>query len=326
MKRQRFGPTDEQVSSIIQGCMQIASDWDGDPNDEAAKRTFKTLDTALECGIDFFDHADVYGRNKCEQLFGHWLSANKGLREKIFIQTKCGIRIDIRGYDFSAEYIQRSVEGSLKRLQIEQIDCLMLHRPDALAEPEQVAQAFDQLHAAGKVRHFGVSNQNAGLLELMRANIKFPIVANQVEMSLMHAGLLDAATDWNAGPDWGYAPGAPTIPDVTFPYCHQHQITIQAYSPVARGLLTGKACPADDARADRVATVMPVIQELAKEMDVPVEAIVIGWLLSHPAQIQPILGTVNPDRIRASCRAADISLSRGQWYRLYVAARGRRVP
>ena len=316
MKRQRFGSTNEEVSSMVQGCLRIAPrDWSGDPNSDSVKSVFEGLDTALECGIDVFDHADIYGAGRCEELFGHWLAAHRNLREKIFIQTKCGVRPGV--YDFSGRHIQSSVEASLKRLQIEQIDCILLHRPDVLMQVEEVGNAFDQLHAAGKVRYFGVSNHHAGLLELLRAGLSQPIVANQVELSLIHTGILDAGPDWNAR-------DTQMPPDPTFSYCHQHHITIQAWSPVVGGLLTGRACPADNPRAEQVAVAWPVIQELAKEKEVSVEAVVIGWLLHHPAQIQPIFGTVNPDRIRASCQATDVSFSREQWYRLYVAGRGGR--
>ena len=320
MKQQTFGPTSEELSCVIQGCMGLARDWDGDPNGEAARRVFRALDTALECGIDFFDHADIYGAGRCEELFGHWLAANPQVRERIFVQTKCGIRPDIRGYDFSAAHIRQSVDKSLERLQVEHLDCLLLHRPDVLMRPDEVAGAFDSLHAAGKVRHFGVSNHHAGLVELLRAHLNQPIVANQVQLNLFHTGMLDAGPDWNVQ-------GSEVLPDATIPYCMQHKITVQAWSPMAGGLLAGAPCAADDRRAERVAAVWPVVQELAKQKDASTEAIVLAWLLHHPARIQPIIGTVNPKRIEASCRAVDVVLSKEEWYRLYVAGRGgRSVP
>lgn len=232
MKQQRFGTTSEELSRIVQVCMGLARDWDGDPKGEAARCAFRALDTALECGIDVFDHADIYSAGRCEELFGHWLAANPQVRERIFVQTKCGIRPDIRGYDFSAAYLRQSVDRSLERLQVEYLDCLLLHRPDLLMQPDEVARTFDSLHAAGKVRHFGMSNQHAGLLELLRAHLDHPIVANQVELSLLHTGMLDAGPDWNVQ-------GAEAPPDTTIPYCMQHKITIQAWSPMAHGLLAG---------------------------------------------------------------------------------------
>ena len=248
--------------------------------------------------------------------------ASPGLRERMVLQSKCGIRFadDPPGtpgrYDFSHAHIVASVDGSLSRLDVDHLDVLLLHRPDALVEPEEVARAFDELHAAGKVRHFGVSNHTAGQIELLRRHVRQPLIANQVEVSLLHHHLIDDGVVANTtGHAYASASG-------TLDYCRLHDIRVQAWSPLAGGRLATTSEFADPVvRATSV-----LLRHLAEDKGVAPEAIQLAWLLRHPAGLQPIVGTTDPVRLAACCAADDITLSREEWYALFTAARGGRVP
>ena len=311
------------ASRIAYGCMQLSRAWDATPVTADERRQAQRLvETALAGGITLFDHADIYARGKSERIFGDVLRASPGLRERMVLQSKCGIRFadDPPGtpgrYDFSHAHIVASVDGSLARLGVDRLDVLLLHRPDALVEPEEVARAFDDLHAAGKVRHFGVSNHTAGHIELLRRHVRQPLVANQVEVSLLHHHLIDDGVVANTtGHVYASAAG-------TLDYCRLHDIRVQAWSPLAGGKLATTSEFADPV----IRTTSTLLRQLAEEKGVTPEAIQLAWLLRHPAGIQPIVGTTDPVRLAACCAADGITLSREEWYALFTAARGDRVP
>lgn len=311
------------ASRIAYGCMQLSRAWDATPvTAEERRQAQRLVETALAGGITLFDHADIYARGKSEQIFGDVLRASPGLRERVVLQSKCGIRFadDPPGtpgrYDFSHTHIVASVEGSLLRLGVDHLDVLLLHRPDALVEPDEVARAFDDLHATGKVRHFGVSNHTAGQIELLRRRVRQPLVANQVEASLLHHYLIDDGMVANTtGHVYASAAG-------TLDYCRLHDIRVQAWSPLAGGKLATTSEFADPV----VRGTSLLLRQLAEAKNVTPEAIQLAWLLRHPAGLQPIVGTTDPARLAACCAADGVTLSREEWYALFTAARGGRVP
>lgn len=304
--------------------MGLGGGWNDAAIDESHVREAEAaLDAALEVGINFFDHADIYTRGKAETVFGRVLKGRPGLREHVFLQTKCGIRfgegprVPAR-YDFSACHILASVEGSLARLGVEYLDVLLLHRPDPLVEGEEVAEAFHRLNADGKVRHFGVSNMSEGQIRYLQAWLDVPVIVNQLEMGLTRIGFLETGVHVNQS-----AAQANTFPDGTLEYCRLENIQLQAWSPLAKGYLSGRSL--DDA-PESVRATAALVAEMAAERGVSREAVVIAWLLAHPAGIQPVIGTKTPERIRACAEALGLNLSREDWYALYVTARGRPLP
>jgi predicted oxidoreductase len=246
------------------------------------------------------------------------------LRQKISLESKCGIRLSgdpapsspLR-YDFSYEHILRSVEGSLKRLQTDYLDVLLLHRPDPLVEPEEVARAFDELEKSGKVRYFGVSNHTAAEIALLQKYLRQKIVINQVEFNLIHLHLIDAGVIFNQDNP------RLTRNEGTLEYCREHEITLQAWSPLAVGRLTGRASKKE---LQFVTQTAAQVSQLASEKGVPGEAILIAWILRHPARIQPIIGTTSPERIRSACHGDRLDLTREEWYALFASARGEELP
>ena len=326
MKTQPLVNTPLEVSRIAYGCMQIGGRWDSTPLLDQTKRdALAAIRTALELGINFFDHADIYCRGKSEEVFSAIWQESPGLREKIILQTKCGIRLPgdpigstFTRYDFSYEHLVNSVEGSLQRLKTDYLDILLLHRPDALVEPEEVAHAFDALHHSGKVRFFGVSNHTAAQIVLLQKHLNQPLVANQLQLSLLHTHLLDEGIAANQDRPVRLIRGEGTLE-----YCRLHDITIQAWAPLAGGAVVGNF---GDRPTDAAAKVTTLVAELAREKDVSREAIAVAWLLRHPARIQPIVGTTKPDRIRAACEADMVELTREEWYQLFIAGRDDRLP
>ena len=311
------------ASRIGYGCMHLSRAWDASPITADERRSAQRLvETALAHGITLFDHADIYARGKSEQVFGDVLRASPGLRAKMVLQSKCGIRFadDPPGapqrYDFSHAHIVASVEGSLARLGVDHLDILLLHRPDPLVEPDEVARAFDALHASGKVRHFGVSNHTPGQIDLLRRHVRQPLVANQVEISLLHLPLIDEGVVANTT-GHAYASAAGTLD-----YCRLHDIRVQAWSPLASGKLASTSGFSDPAVRDTAT----LLRQLADAKGVTPEAIQLAWLLRHPAGIQPIVGTTDPVRLVACAAADEVPLSREEWYALFTAARGGRVP
>lgn len=324
MKTYQIPGIDPPASRIAYGCMNLGGGWGDEPvTAYDRKRAVAAVAAALEGGINFFDHADIYMCGKSEEVFAGALRELGVARDQVVLQSKCGIRLagspspDSPGrYDFSYQHITASVEGILRRLDTDYLDILLLHRPDPLVEPEEVARAFDELHSSGKVRVFGVSNHTGPQIDLLQASLDQPLVVNQLELNLLHSFLIDdgvladqrEAVYANAGG--------------TLDYCRLHGIRVQAWSPAARGVL---ANPPDDAPANVRAAAALVVQ-LAAEKETTSAAIVLAWLLRHPAGLQPIIGTTNPQRIAASCLADAVILSREEWYRLFIAARGGPLP
>ena len=305
MKRIKIANSDLNVSEISLGCMRIA---------EMSHPEIATLiHTALDAGIDFFDHADIYGGGQSEERFSAALDMNPALRERMILQTKCGIRQG--SFDFSKEHILNAVDGSLKRLRTDYVDVLLLHRPDALVEPEEVAEAFTILERSGKVRHFGVSNQNPMQIELLRKFVKQPILFNQLQFSITNTGMIDAGINVNMEID-------PSIDrdGSILDYCRLHEITIQPWSPFQYGFFEGVFLD-----NDKFPELNRAIDALAAAKGVTNSAIAIAWILRHPAKMQPIVGTTKPERVKEICKASDITLSRQEWYEIYRAA-GNKLP
>jgi len=314
LKTLRIPRTDLEVSRIAYGCMQLSKAWDDAPITalEIAS-TLRLVEVALEQGITLFDHADIYARGKSELLFGEALRQMPGLRERIVLQSKCGIRFADTPqvgmparYDFSRDHLLDSVEGSLRRLGTDRLDLLMLHRPDPLMQPEEVASAFDALYRSGKVRYFGVSNHSASQVSLLQKFVDQPLVVNQIEVSLRHHYPISETILGNQ-PGGTYAGATGTLD-----YCREHEILVQAWSPLAGGKLSGPAAA--------------LVAEFAQAKGTSPEAVLLAWLLKHPAPIQPIVGTTNPERLAASCAADVVELSREEWYGLLAAVRGLGVP
>jgi predicted oxidoreductase len=305
MNKLNVANSDLTVSEISLGCMRIA---------ELTKPEIERLiRTALEEGIDFFDHADIYGGGECEAKFADALEMTPRVRETMLIQSKCGIRKG--AFDFSKAHILAAVDGSLQRLRTDYLDVLLLHRPDALVEPEEVADAFTTLQTAGKVRHFGVSNQNPMQIELLKRYVTQPILFNQLQLSITNTGMIDAGLNVNM------EIGASVDRDgSTLDYCRLHDITIQPWSPFQYGFFEGTFLG-----NPKFPELNRKIDEVAARYGVTNTAIAIAWLLRHPAHMQPILGTTNPQRVKDACRASEIRLSRQEWYEIYLAA-GNKLP
>lgn len=296
---------DIKVSQVALGCMRI------DRLDDA--QADKYVNTALEYGYNYFDHADIYGGGKCEEVFGGVLSRNKSLRDKIIIQTKCGIR---RGmYDFSKEHIINSVDNSLKRLGVEQIDVLLLHRPDLLMEPCEVAEAFDELQSSGKVANFGVSNFSALQIELLKTCVKQDLKINQMQLSLVNAGMISSGANVNLNNKDGV-----NCDGYLRDYCRLHNITIQPWSPLQHGFIDGPFLTNPD-----FSKINEKVKQMAEKYGVSDTGMAIAWLLRLPDKMQPIVGSTNLDRIKQIAEATEISLSKEDWYDLYLTA-GYRLP
>ena len=305
MKYIKIANSDLNASQIALGCAGIG---------HLSNQEITTLvHASLAEGINFFDHADVYGDGQSEAKFAEALDMNPRLRETMILQTKCGIR---KGYfDFSKEHILEAVDGSLKRLRTDFVDVLLLHRPDALVEPEEVAEAFTILQDSGKVKHFGVSNQNPMQIELLKKFVKQKLIINQLQMSVAHTGMIDAGFTVNMKMDASVDRDGSILD-----YCRLHDMTIQAWSPFRYGYFDGIFL--DNPKFPEL---NQTINAIASAKGVTNTTIVVAWLLRHPARIQPILGTSNPARLKESCKAADITLSRPEWYEIYLAA-GNKLP
>lgn len=309
------------ASRIVLGCMGLGGDWSHAPYGvEHVRQAEAAVEAALSIGITMYDHADIYTRGKAEQVFGQVLKGQPGLRERLVIQSKCGIQLEEPGkpprFNFSKAHILSSVDGTLERLGIDYLDILLLHRPDPLMEPDEIAEAFAVLKQSGKVRHFGVSNMNSGQIRFLQRALPDPLVVNQLEMSLARHDWIDQGVYVNQkkGVSVHFEEGL-------MEYMQMENIQIQAWGPLAQGRFSGK--PREDAtEAERYAA--ELVLKLANERDTTPEAIVLAWLMRHPARIQPVIGTVNPERILA-CRDAERQselMSRDEWWLLYSAARG----
>jgi predicted oxidoreductase len=301
MKTITLGLSNLETPAIALGCMRI--------NGVSPGEAEAFVKAALDLGANFFDHADIYGGGTCESIFAEAIGMNPGVREKIILQTKCGIRPGL-AFDFSRQHILESAEGSLKRLKTEYIDILLLHRPDALMEPEEVASAFEELYRSGKVRHFGVSNQNPGQIRLLQKYLKRPIVANQLQLSITNAAMITQGFHVNMQDE-----EAVNRDGGILDFCRLEDIAIQAWSPFQYGFFQGtflgnKEFPQLNAKIDTV----------AKKYSVSNTAVVIAWLLRHPARFQPVTGTMNRRRLEDCVRGTEITLTREEWYEIYLSA------
>jgi predicted oxidoreductase len=317
--------TDLEVSRLAFGCMGLGGGWAPDTEltsvHEQQAREF--LDVAGEVGANFFDHANIYARGRAEEVFGRVLKERPSLRDRIVIQSKCGIRLaneppgTPNRFDFSRDHILESVDAILARLRTDRLDILLLHRPDPLWEGEEIAEAFERLRVSGKVRYFGVSNQNRFQMEYLQSFLTEPLVVNQVEMNLLHPGFVEVSISFNQA-----SPRYPDGWEGTVEYCRAKGVLLQAWSPLAQGILMGNV----DSKPDNIRKTAALVQELAQEHQTTAEAILVAWLLKHPAKIQPILGTTRPDRLRSCAEALSVTLTREEWYSLFAAARGAPMP
>ena len=299
MKKIKFGSTDLEVSSVILGLMRINN----------AKDPVAVLTTAVENGITFFDHADIYGGGECETIFADALAQTDYKREDLFIQSKCGI-VPGKMFDFSKEHIIASVESSLKRLKMDYLDSLLLHRPDTLVEPEEVAAAFDELEKAGKVKHFGVSNQNPGQIELLKKYVSQPLLANQLQFGIMHTGMIDQGIHVNMTDS-----GSVDHDGGILEYSRLNDMTIQAWSPYQYGFFEGVFIG-----NDKFPELNAKLEKLAEKYQTTATGIASAWILRHPANMQVIAGTMTPHRIEEIAKASTIVLTRQEWYEVYLAA------
>lgn len=294
-----------EVSQVALGCMRIADFTDCEADNY--------ISTAVELGYNYFDHADIYGGGKCEEVFGNALRRNKSLRDKIIIQTKCGIRKGM--YDFSKEHIISSVDDSLKKLGVEKIDVLLLHRPDLLMEPEEVAEAFDKLEKEGKVSAFGVSNHSPAQIELLKKSVRQELKINQMQLSITNATMLSSGANVNLDNRDG------TNRDGYLrDYCRLNGITIQPWSPLQRGFISGYFLENGEN-----AELGKVILQMAEKYGTTDSGIAIAWLLRLPDKMQPIVGSTNLQRIKDIAKASEITMSREDWYKIYLAA-GYKLP
>ena len=299
----------QNVSAIIQGCMRMP--------DLSAEDAAKVIRTAYDCGVNFYDHATCYGQDgAAESKFAEAFPLTGLKREDIYIQSKCGLCFDRNEFDWTKENILSSVDDSLRRLKVEYLDTLLLHRPDVLYDPEEVAEAFDILEESGKVRYFGVSNLVPMQIELLKKYVKQPLVINQVQLSLEQSQLIDQAlymnnktTDFSINRDGN-----------ALDYCRLKDITIQAWSPLQFGMFGGSFIDNPD-----FPELNKTLGELAEREQVSKAAIAIAWILRHPAKMQAIIGSMNPGHIKDVCAAADVTLSHHDWYALYLSA-GKYLP
>jgi predicted oxidoreductase len=300
MRKMKLGSSSLEVPVVAVGCMRI--------NSLEKPQAERFVQTALEEGANFFDHADIYGGGECEEIFADAIHMNADIREKIILQSKCGIRKGM--FDFSKEHILESVDRILQRLKTDYLDVLLLHRPDTLMEPEEVAEAFDILETSGKVRHFGVSNQNPMQIQLLKKFVKQPIIANQLQLSITNANMISNGINVNMEND-----SAINRDGSILDFCRLNDITIQPWSPFQYGFFEGVFLG-----NDKFPELNQQIDEVAAKYGVSNTTIAIAWLLRHPAQMQPVIGTMNVDRLKDCVKASEVRLTREEWYSIYRAA------
>lgn len=304
MKQVKFGQTDLDVPAIILGCMRITS----------AKDPVAVIESAVEHGMTFFDHADIYGAGECETVFASALKETSIKREELFIQSKCGI-VPGEMFDFSKKHIIESVEGSLKRLDTDYLDALLLHRPDTLFIPEEVAEAFDLLEQQGKVKYFGVSNQNPGQIELLKKYVKQPLVANQLQFGIKHTEMVDRGLHVNMNDTFAIDRDGGILE-----YSRLKEMTIQAWSPYQYGHFEGVFID-----HEKFPELNATLRQLADKYETTPTGLASAWILTHPANMQVIAGTMNLQRLKEIAHASQIQLSRKDWYKIYLAA-GNELP
>lgn len=309
------------VSRLAYGCMGLGGDWNASPIEaHHIQQAHNVVDAALENNINFFDHADIYTLGKAEQVFAEVLKQRPELREKIYLQSKCGIRFadeqNVGRYDFSKQWLEQSIDGILQRLNVEYIDVLLLHRPDPLMDIDEVAQTLQKAKASGKVNFFGVSNMNLHQIEYLQSALDLPLVANQLELSLEKHDFVTTGVGAQ-NPSLQYVAG-------TTEYCQKHNIQIQSWGSLARGKFSSMSALSSDNQIQ--ANTAQLVFNLAEKYSVSPEAIVLGFLTRHPAMIQPMIGTTNCDRIRACADIKRLELSREDWYALLVSSLGDKLP
>ena len=290
-----------QLPAIVVGCMGLAG------VSEKAQRDF--ISAAVDAGLNFFDHADIYGGGECESAFGKAVKALKIPRDAIVLQSKCGI-VSGKMYDFSKGHIVESVNGSLKRLGTEYLDLLLLHRPDPLFEPDEVAAAFDELESAGKVRAFGVSNMHPYQIELLKSRVRQPLVVDQLQFSAAHAGMVSCGMEVNM-----LTAGASSHDGYILDYCRLKEIAVQAWSPFRYGFFEGVFL--DNPKFEKLNS---VLARLSEKYGVAKSAVAAAWILRHPAKMQVITGTSKAARLAEIAAGADVVLTREEWYEIYLAA------
>ena len=305
MKQIKLGGSTLQVPAIVVGCMRM------DELKAVEAETF--VQTALDLGANFFDHADIYGGGECERIFARAAKLNDDRREKVFLQSKCGIRKGL--FDFSKVHILKSVDGILERLDTDYLDMLLVHRPDALMEPEEVAEAFDHLLDTGKVRRFGVSNQSPMQMALLQKFMSQKILANQLQLSITNSGMIRSGINVNME-------NASSIDHdgEVLNYCRLNDVTIQAWSPFQYGMFEGVFL--GNAKFPEL---NQKIDEISARYGVSNTTITTAWILRHPANMQMISGTMSTSRLKQICQACDITLTREEWYEIYRAA-GNELP
>lgn len=301
MKKIAFGQTGLEVPAIVVGCMRL--------NSLDTKAAAKHIEHAVSNEVNFFDHADIYGNGECEELFGKALAMTDVKREDIFVQSKCGILPGVM-FDLSKKHIIESVDNSLKRLNMEYLDALLLHRPDALVEPEEVAEAFDELEKSGKVRHFGVSNMKPMQIELLKKGVKQPLQANQLQVSAAHSSMISNGLEVNMLTDRAVDRDGSVLD-----YCRLKDMTIQAWSPFQYGMIQGVFLQNDD-----FAVLNNKLAELGEKYGVSDTTMAVAWLLRHPANMQVLAGTMNENRFDEICKACDVNLTKEDWYQIFLAA------
>jgi predicted oxidoreductase len=314
-----------ETSRLVLGCMPFGGEWTRDPiTGQNIKDAEAAIDAALSININMLDTANVYRWGKSESIIGTILKNKSSLRQQLIIQSKCGIRPGDNGlpsrFDFSKEHILEAVDASLKRLGLDYMDILLLHRPDPLMEPDEVAEAFGKLKASGKVRYFGVSNMNVSQIKFLQSALPDELAVNQLELSLSHLDWLDQTIHVNqkAGLNVHFGEGL-------LEYCQLENIQIQAWGPLSQGLFSGRNV---EDRPETVQNTAKLVKQMAEAKETTPEAIVLAWLMKHPAAIQPVIGSIKPDRIKA-CQDAEKQseqMSREEWYSLYQSARGKPMP
>ena len=303
MRYIKFGERQKEVSEVVLGLMRIS--------EMTVDQVEDLIESALAVGINAFDIADCYGHGKCEQILGEVLKRRPDLREKMWIQSKCGIRMEEFTYfDFSKEHILEAVDGILERLNVDYIDSLLLHRPDALMEPAEIAEAFDLLKSQGKVIDFGVSNQNPMMMTLIQKDVKQPLVANQLQLSAAFTPSFDAGFHVNMKQEAGIVRDSSI-----FEYCRLHDVVIQAWSVLQFDYFGGVFLG-----SEKYPELNHVLNRLAEKYHVSPSAVAIAWVLRYPAKMQAVIGTTKKARVAEAAKAAEIQLTRKEWYEIYLAA------
>lgn len=303
MRYIKFGERQKEVSEVVLGLMRIS--------EMTVDQVEDLIESALAVGINAFDIADCYGHGKCEQILGEVLKRRPDLREKMWIQSKCGIRMEEFTYfDFSNEHILEAVDGILERLNVDYIDSLLLHRPDALMEPAEIAEAFDLLKSQGKVIDFGVSNQNPMMMALIQKDVNQPLVANQLQLSAAFTPSFDAGFHVNMKQEAGIVRDSSI-----FEYCRLHDVVIQAWSVLQFDYFGGVFLG-----SEKYPELNHVLNRLAEKYHVSPSAVAIAWVLRYPAKMQAVIGTTKKARVAEAAKAAEIQLTRKEWYEIYLAA------